>query len=138
PLPIVNAGADTTLCNQPIGVQFSGSPVGGTWSGTGVTSTGLFTPTGSGTYSLTYTYTIGVTGCTDSDTKIVTVVDPTVANAGPDREICIDNTAVPVIGTPASGTWTGTGVTPTGNFSIATAGTFELVFSNGQGNCLTR
>ena len=32
-LPYVDAGLDTNLCNQPISVTLSGSPVGGSWSG---------------------------------------------------------------------------------------------------------
>ena len=38
PLPSVNAGQDLTLCNQPIGTQLTGTPSGGTWSGTNITS----------------------------------------------------------------------------------------------------
>ena len=35
-LPYVDAGLDTNLCNQPISVTLSGSPVGGSWSGNGL------------------------------------------------------------------------------------------------------
>ena len=36
PLPIVNAGNDTTLCNQPGAVSFTGLPSNGTWIWTGL------------------------------------------------------------------------------------------------------
>lgn len=50
-----------------------GSPVGGTYSGAGV-SNGMFDPAiGAGTYPITYTYTDPNTGCDDSATKSITV-----------------------------------------------------------------
>ncbi|RYE14234.1 MAG: hypothetical protein EOP51_28490 [Sphingobacteriales bacterium] len=33
PKPVVNAGPDSIVCDQPVPVQFTGSPAGGTWSG---------------------------------------------------------------------------------------------------------
>ena len=53
PLPIVEAGNDTTLCDLPIPVTFSGTPSGGQWTGNGVTSGGVFTSLGTG-YMLLY------------------------------------------------------------------------------------
>lgn len=137
PLPLVNAGVDTTLCNQPLPVQFNGTPSGGTWSGVNVTPTGVFTPTGTGSFTLTYTITSGA-GCVNSDSRVVTVVNPVPSNAGPDQSACIDAPNVTLNGTPASGTWSGTDVTSGGIFNPTTAGTFTLVLSNGAGNCLMR
>ena len=137
PLPVVNAGNDTTLCNLPIPVQFTGTIAGGTWAGTDVNATGLFSPTSVGTFTLTYTVTLG-TGCTDSDTKDVQVVAPIFANAGLDAEYCIDQTTATVVGLPSGGTWTGTNVNTSGLFTINTAGNFPLVYTTGAGNCLTR
>ncbi len=137
PLPIVSAGNDTTLCNQPIPTVFMGSPMGGTWSGTGINAIGVFTPTGTGTFTLAYIYTDG-NGCVNLDSKVVTVVDPVQANAGSDFAVCIDAPNVVLNGTAAGGTWTGTDVTPAGVFNPTTAGTFNLVYSLGAGNCLTR
>lgn len=138
PLPTVNAGSDTTLCNQPIGVQFEGTIAGGTWSGTSISTTGVFTPNGTGTYTVTYTVVNSTTGCQDSDDKIVTIVEPATADAGLDLEVCIDNSTILVIGQPATGTWSGINVDSGGNFSIAADGIYELVYTNGAGNCLTR
>jgi PKD repeat protein len=137
PLPAVNAGVDTTLCNQPFPVQFTGTPAGGTWSGANVTATGVFTPSGTGNTTLTYTVTSAL-GCSNSDTRIVTVVNPVPSNAGTDQAACIDAPNVVLNGTPASGTWSGTDVTSGGIFNPTTAGTFTLVLSNGAGNCLMR
>lgn len=137
PLPVVNAGNDTTLCNQPFPIQFTATPAGGTWSGSTITSSGLFTPSSIGTFNLTYTFT-NAFGCTNSDVRIVTVVNPTQANAGLDLEACIDAPNVQLNGTPITGTWTGSFVSSGGLFNPTIAGTFPLVISNGAGNCLTR
>lgn len=137
PLPAVNAGIDTTICDQPVNVQFSGTPAGGTWSGPNITAGGVFSPNGTGNFTLTYTFTNG-NSCTNSDTRVVTVVAPVQANAGTDFSVCIDAPNVVLNGTPASGTWTGSGVTSGGIFDPTVAGTFSLVLSNGAGNCLTR
>lgn len=137
PLPIANAGPDTVLCNLPAPVQFIGIESGGVWSGPEITSGGLFTPNGTGTFTVTYTVTLG-TGCINSDSRDVQVVDPTPANAGLDLEECINNPDVSVIGTPAGGTWTGTNTTVSGIFSPISAGIYPLVYTVGSGNCLTR
>ena len=137
PLPVVNAGIDTTLCNQPFPVQFTGTPTGGTWSGPNITASGVFTPSGTGNATVTYSITNG-TGCTGSDSRIVTVVNPVPSNAGADLEACHNDANVQLNGTPVSGTWTGTNVTSGGLFSPSTVGTFTLVLSNGAGNCLMR
>ena len=137
PLPAVNAGTDTTLCDQPFPVQFSASPSGGTWSGTTVSASGVFTPNGTGAFTLTYTFT-NANGCTNSDYRIVTVNAPVPANAGSDLSVCTDAANVALNGTAAGGTWTGTGVTSGGIFDPTTAGTFPLVYTTGTGNCLTR
>lgn len=137
PLPIANAGSDTTLCNLPATVQFTGTQPGGTWSGPNIAPNGIFTPNGIGTFTVTYTVVLG-TGCTNSDDKIITVIDPAQANAGADDEACILNSTVNLTGLPAGGTWSGTNVTAAGVFSLNQAGTFELVYTYGEGNCLTR
>ena len=78
PLPIVGFGGvfeNQDLCGNPIAL-IGGSPLGGTYSGTGV-SNGMFDPsqTGTGTFTLTYTYTDGF-GCTNSATNSIVVNEP--------------------------------------------------------------
>ena len=65
-LPYVDAGLDANLCNQPISVTLSGSPVGGSWSGNGITLGGVYTPNGVGNTSLVYSYT-------DPSTEVVRI-----------------------------------------------------------------
>lgn len=137
PLTPVNAGIDTTLCNQPFAVQFTANPAGGTWTGTGITSSGSFTPASVGIDTLTYTFT-NASGCTNSDDRVITVLNPDFSDAGPDLEACLDAPDVQINGNPVSGTWTGAYVNSSGSFNPTIAGTFPLVISNGAGNCLTR
>src|SRR5690606_37874473 len=74
PLPIVNAGNDLILCNQPVPVVLNGTPAGGTWSGSpNVTVGGTFTPNGTEVSELIYSYTDGTTNCSNTDTLVVTV-----------------------------------------------------------------
>lgn len=133
----VNAGPDITVCNQPVGEQLTGfSPAGGVWSGPNVTGTGLFTPSGTGTFTLTYTYT-NANGCISSDQRIVTVIDPQLADAGPDVEICALSPAFNLVPVTPGGTWSGTGVAANGVYTPSTAGTFTLTYTLGGGSCLS-
>ncbi|MFM9007457.1 MAG: PKD domain-containing protein, partial [Bacteroidota bacterium] len=139
-LPSVNAGPDSTVCNQNVPVILVGTPPGGTWSGPGV-SNGQFTPTtpgvGVGTWSLIYSYT-DANGCRNSDTARYTVVNPTPAVAGVDDTLCLNSPPITLQGSPANGSWSGTGITPNGTFTPSTVGVFPLVYTYGSGSCLSR
>ncbi|KAA5545057.1 DUF7948 domain-containing protein [Adhaeribacter rhizoryzae] len=120
-MPAVTAGPDERICSGSFPIMLSGfAPAGGTWSGTGVSANGLFTPSEAlvGTHVLTYTITNG--SCTVAQTKTV-VVDPTVKfTQGPDLIICPDATAFAVTDIiPPGGTWSGSGVSSDGIFTPA-------------------
>lgn len=92
-LPEVRAGRDTTLCaDQTAPFQLRGmSPAGGIWSGTGVTSTGLFTPPNTsnqgGIFTLRYAYSQN--DCENAATRTV-LLAPTSANNQPlNLPVCI-------------------------------------------------
>ncbi|HEX8427685.1 gliding motility-associated C-terminal domain-containing protein [Hymenobacter sp.] len=84
-LPQVKASPDTTLCADQIrAFQMRGmSPAGGTWSGTGVSAGGLFTPPSTnnrgGIFQLSYTYSVN--GCANAATCTVVLVPASSANA---------------------------------------------------------
>lgn len=137
-LPVVNAGNDVQLCDQPIPFQLTATPLGGTWSATtmNVTASGVITPNGVGTDVLTYDYADGA-GCSGSDQITVTVVAITEpAFAGNDTAVCVGSADVQLVGTPVGGTWSGTGVSSGGTFSAATEGSFTLTYSFGSATCL--
>ncbi|MFM9985793.1 MAG: PKD domain-containing protein [Flavobacteriales bacterium] len=141
PLPNTNAGLDMTVCNQPIATQLIGNPAGGTWSGTGVTAGGSFTPTALGPVTLTYCYINPLTFCERCDDVIVTVVNPTTANAGPDVNVCSGSPAFNLAPVTPGGTWSaitpGAPVTAGGVFTPGATGNFTLLYTLGSGTCLT-
>jgi len=72
-LPTVNAGEDQILCTYGATSGLSGTPVGGTFSGSGV-SGNSFDPTSvsAGSYTVTYAYT-DASNCSASDVTTITV-----------------------------------------------------------------
>jgi large repetitive protein len=137
PLPVVNAGADQIVCNQPIPVNLTGSPAGGTWSGLNITSAGVFTPSGTGVFPVVYTFT-NVNSCTNRDTVIMTVIDPTTPDAGLDRTVCQNSGAVSLTPTPPGGTWSGTNTSVAGVHTPSSVGSFNLIYTFGSSTCLRR
>ena len=139
PLPTVNAGTDEEYCNQNIPVQFSGfSPLNGEWSGTGITNTGLYTPSvgGVGVFDMIYTYTDG-NGCINSDTLKSTVINPEQANAGLDTAICQSLATVNFAGLPSGGFWSGLHISSSGIFTPDSAGNYTITYTYGIGTCQT-
>lgn len=138
-LPVVDAGPDLVVCDQPVPVTLTASPAGGTWSSTwlNVDPDGTFTPDGIGSDQVAYTVT-NAAGCTASDTVQVDVVEVEVpAFAGADTAVCINTAALQLVGGPAGGVWSGASVSPGGLFTPNTAGTFTLTYSVGSATCLT-
>ncbi|MGV3609721.1 MAG: choice-of-anchor J domain-containing protein [Fluviicola sp.] len=134
--PTVTQSAISAVCSNSGTLALTGgSPAGGTYSGTGVTGTD-FDPA-SGTQTVTYTFT-DANGCTNDDATTITVnTAPTVAFNSPVATKCLNHPAFALSGgTPAGGTYSGTGVTA-GNFNPATAGagnhvlTYSFTDANG-------
>ncbi len=119
PLPLANAGPDQSFCEGLPGVNLQGSVLnaaGGNFSYQWLPTTGLTDPTDLNTFAqpaTTTDYSLIVTnlatGCSSEgaglDTNAITTVFVTprpVANAGPDRTICIGDTMQ--AGLPPQGT----------------------------------
>ncbi|MEM6317349.1 MAG: T9SS type A sorting domain-containing protein [Bacteroidota bacterium] len=120
----VEAGPDIAVCDDSGFINLSATATyngvaldasGGTWLGVGVPNSGVatFDPTGrNGETTVTYTYTIN--GCTQSDTKKITVFNPT-ASVTAISDQCQSSPAITVTGSPtpsggATGTWSGPGL----------------------------
>lgn len=131
--PSVNAGADQTICSNSGAVQMTGaSPAGGTWSGSGITSSGSYTPSAISQFTVTYTFT-NAAGCTASDNKVITVIAPAAVNAGPDQQLCQGG---PTVTLQSGGTWSGSNfVQSNGVFNPAQAGTYSLTYTTTSGGC---
>lgn len=142
PLPKVDAGPDTTLCNQPIPHTMLGKVEGlekpGFWSGSpDLTIDGIYTPKTNGIYKVVYNFVLP-SGCENFDTTLVTVKDVEKSNAGSDLVACFNDPDVLLNGTPKPGTWTGFNVSTDGIFKPVKDTTVNLVYSIGKGTCLNR
>jgi gliding motility-associated-like protein len=124
PLPVVTSVPMPDVCIDLASFALTfGSPVGGVYSGTGVTG-GNFNPTtaGAGTFTLTYTYTDPVTGCVDDVTEDIVVNPLPVVTLSPIQTVCSYSPSFQLSGgSPAGGVFSGPGVTGT-TFDPATAG----------------
>ncbi len=125
PLPVVSVSGGP-FCVDAAASNLTANPIGGTFSGTGITdaSAGTFDPAtaGAGTHTITYTYTDG-NGCINSAmTDVIVNPLPTVSLSG--GVFCIDDAASNLIGSPIGGAYSGTGITDAsaGTFDPATAG----------------
>lgn len=130
----------------------SGTPTGGTYSGTGVSDDGngetySFDPSaaGVGMHDITYSYTDG-NGCTNTTTDQVTVFAlPSVSFTAP-ADLCVDSGVQMGLsgGTPTGGLYSGTGVSDGGNGStfifdpsVAGVGVHTITYSYTDGNGCT-
>jgi hypothetical protein len=131
PLPIVSASTYSPLCEETAAITLTGTPSGGTWSGTGV-SGNEFTPGSAGTYKVRYDYT-DANGCSSADsTNIVVNANPTVS-AGAYSPLCANTAAITLTGTPSGGTWSGTGLSGD-QFTPGSAGTYKVRYDYTDAN----
>ena len=126
--------APTTLCSDASAVTLTSNNAGGTWSGTGVNASGIFTPSGAvGTQTITYTPAAGQ--CYSAGTANIQVIQtPTVAitDVAP---VCSTSAPFTLVSSLAGVTWSGTGVNPaTGEFTPTAAGAFAITAS-ATGSC---
>ncbi|HEY8894137.1 MAG TPA: HYR domain-containing protein, partial [Niastella sp.] len=132
-LPTVTAD-NKQVCFGNNSVALTGAPAGGSWSGTGVSGATFNANTLSpGNYTVTYSYT-DANSCTNTATATVTVnALPTVTAAN--KQVCFGNNSVALTGTPAGGTWGGTGVSgSTFNANGLSAGNYTVTYSYTDAN----
>lgn len=131
-LPTVTMQQFSDVCVSSASFALTGgSPSGGTYSGTGV-SGGNFDPAaaGVGTHTITYTYTTG-TGCTNIATETITVTSGITVTQAPFSNVCSTGGVVTLVGgSPAGGTYSGTGVTGIQfDPSVSGLGSFPLTYT---------
>ncbi|MFZ1686556.1 MAG: HYR domain-containing protein, partial [Flavobacteriales bacterium] len=129
PAPVVSTGSYGPLCSNGAAIALTGSPIGGTWSGVGVTGNS-FDPS-AGTQTVTYTVTAG--GCTNSASTSITVNPAPAVSTGSYGPLCSNGAAITLSGSPAGGTWSGTGVT--GNSFDPGTGTQTVTYTVTVGGC---
>ncbi|MCA0427441.1 MAG: PKD domain-containing protein [Bacteroidetes bacterium] len=141
--PVVDAGSNFSICQNSPAVQLSGfNPAGGTWSGPGVSSGGLFNPStaGAGTKQLIYSFTAG-SGCNGTDTLLIMVQPkPDPGFILPVRACALDTILLSATSNPsanlASLVWS---LSNNGGMSNAilgstTAANTQAIFPENQGN----
>ena len=155
-LPAITPGRDTTLCadlRQPF--QLLGfAPAGGTWSGTGVTASGFFSPPNTnnrgGIFPLTYTVVQGP--CQATAIRTVTLAPTSSQNTGLNLPVCaaapqyaglapFEAHLTPVLLAPkATYLWNFGDGSPTSDLATPThlyqlSGTYHIQLTARYGNC---
>ncbi len=98
----------------------------------------MFTPNGTGTFECIYEYT-DPSGCVNTDTMYIEVVGVVSADAGVDREVCIDWGSIQMVGLPVDGYWTPQSIiSSSGLLTITEIGTFTVTYNYGIGTCFTQ
>lgn len=128
--------AQNPLCVSDAPVQLIATPAVGTWTGVGVSATGLFNPTtaGVGTEIISYL----PAGCALTGTLNILVygpLDATIVNPG---ALCIDANPITLTAASPGGTWSGVGITnpATGAFDPSAAGVLTTTITYTiAGNC---
>lgn len=132
--PVVNwGGGNMTFCINSIQYQLTGgTPAFGTYSGPGVSGTWFHPATaGPGVHTITYTYLNPSTGCSNTSTRQFTVNAANVSWPGGPMNTCQNTGPVTLSGgSPAGGTYSGTGVgSGVFNPNVSGPGTFTLTYS---------
>ncbi len=139
PLPVISFSlAQPMLCTNSSIIALNATPVGGVYVGTGVTGSN-YSPSvaGAGTHTISYTYT-NTNGCTSTSVISSTVnTAPVVTFSLTQTQFCPNSDVLFLSGTPASGIFSGTGVTGTVfTPSSAGIGTHTVTYSyTNASNC---
>lgn len=118
------------FCSSAAATQLTAVNSGGTWSGPGVSTTGMFNPATAGVGTHTINYAIGSAPCVGSGSTSITVSPMPSVNAVPNQTLCSNaaTTAINFTGTSgATYNWTnnntviGLGASGSGNIPSFTA-----------------
>jgi len=140
PIPPTSFSATINpLCNNSPQVNLASyvQQTGGVFSGPGV-SFGNFTPsiTGVGNFVITYSVT-DANNCSNSATTSIQVFSLSAPTIIPVSPLCSNASAIQLTTTPTGGTFVGTGISSTGDFSpsIAGGGFHHIVYNITSGPC---
>lgn len=105
------------FCVTSSSVQLIAADMGGTWSGPGVSSTGLFNPATAGIGTHTINYSIGTAPCNASSSTTITVNSASVS-VSPNVTICPGSSTTLTASGAATYSWT-----PSGSLSSSSGAT---------------
>ncbi|MEZ4992557.1 MAG: T9SS type A sorting domain-containing protein, partial [Saprospiraceae bacterium] len=137
-ITVFTASGTTAVCQDNDPVILLATPSGGIFEGTGVDGN-QFDPTGldAGDYEITYTYT-DANDCTATGSLTISVLTIPEIEFSIDADFCLEDGATQLVATPAGGTFSGPGVSPSGLFlpAQAGAGTHDITYAfTNAGNC---
>ncbi|MES2588393.1 MAG: gliding motility-associated C-terminal domain-containing protein [Bacteroidota bacterium] len=127
----------TNVCLDAVPFQLIAENMGGSWTGNGVSNSGMFNPQNAGVGTHTIDYEIGIAPCNASATTTITVADCSVPSctvtASNNTPICLGQTfdlLANTVPNALSYTWSGNGFTssqqnPSGIIAPTTLGTFD-------------
>ncbi|MDN3635365.1 choice-of-anchor A family protein, partial [Neolewinella lacunae] len=127
-IPTISIDPVSTLCEDDAPVNLSATPVGGTFSGPGV-SGNSFNPAAVGPGTYTILYSLNQNGC-ESEASIIVMVAPTPDVLVAPLSVCVGDAAVQLSASPSGGTFSGPGVS--GNMfnpSGLTAGSYTITYT---------
>jgi gliding motility-associated-like protein len=134
----VNTFSDATITQPPSicltgsTVTFSAVTAGGTWSGTGITSSagGVFDPTVAGLGFHEITYSIAGS-CANQDTMMVEVTNLFVVTITQPNNICFGSSPISLTSAHPGGIWSGLSITDSinGVFTPDTVGTQTVTYT---------
>ncbi|OFY27135.1 MAG: hypothetical protein A2275_14655 [Bacteroidetes bacterium RIFOXYA12_FULL_35_11] len=131
PLPLVSfTGLDASYCKSTDIVELTGTPMGGTFSGTDIFNN-EFTPATEGVHLIQYTYT-SPENCTNTYSQNVTVFElPAVNFTGLEVDYCMNEASSVLTGSPIGGIFSGSGIVNTNEFNpqIADAGAHTVFYN---------
>jgi hypothetical protein len=127
--PLINAGADQTICSGQQATLTATGATSYTWT-SGISNSTPFTPTATQTYTVSGT---DVNGCSGSDAVTVTLVAQPTVNAGQNLTICAGD-SVQLNATGAS-TYTWSSGTQNGGYYTPTASQTLQVIGSAGGTC---
>lgn len=132
-----NADFDVSdACADGSSIQLDADESGGTWSGTGVNSNGVFDPDGLAPGDYEITYMVGDDDCGDSNTEVVTVFASGDADFDIDN-VCFGSGPVQLVADTPGGEWDGTATDENGVFdpSDLAPGDYFITYTIGNGPC---
>lgn len=124
-------GGSSNFCLYDTPVTLSGTPVGGVFSGSGISGS-TFDPSvaGVGTHTITYTYTTN--GCSGSGSQMVVVENAPALDLGSDLLACSGETVQLDAGSGAASYSWSTGES-TQVISVTSTGNYSVTISNSSG-----
>jgi gliding motility-associated-like protein len=130
PIPLVDIGTTLEFCtDDPVYTLNTGTPAGGTYSGTALNGNTFDPGIGHGTYHYQYTYQISATGCTATASDSIIVYSLPVVTIPDYPDMCLSSLPFTLSGgLPPGGYYSGTAVVNS-TFDPGISGSFEVVYT---------